>query len=528
MELEKDKIKYFIYARRSVEKRDTEEKVVSIESQVKEMKELAEKNNLKVVGVFSEAKSAKEPYLRTQFNEMIKQIEAGKANGILCFVISRLARNSIEEGIIKHLLQKSIIKNIKTPDRDWLPGDNVLLASLDFGIATQYSIDLTKHVKRGLRASCDTGYRPSYAPLGYTNSRYHQKGKQEKILVDEERFSLVREVFDWILSDKYTVSEVYRMIKEKNLLKIRGISKYSSKVMSKSYLFTMISNPFYYGEFEYPVRSGNWYIGNHKPMITKDEYYRVQEIIGNKPRREQKYTFAYTGIIKCGECGGSITAERKVKRQKNGNVHRYTYYHCTKRKHPECTQQCILEEDLENQVLEYLNELCIPQEFHEWALEAIEEIKKIESKNSEKAITLKKTMYSNNENKLSALLDMRLSGEISPIDYTSKKSSIEAEMTNLKSEMIGEGEEEVWVNKTRDALTFAKNIITEYEKGDMETKRMILQSIGSNLLLLNKKLTITIEKPFLLFSEMKKQPLNRKDMLEPLKVFINKDESIKM
>ena len=137
-------------------------------------------------------------------------------------------------------------------------------------------------------------------------------------------------------------------------------------------------------------------------------------------------------------------------------------------------------------------------------------------------------MYSNNENKLSALLDMRLSGEISPIDYTSKKSSIEAEMTNLKSEMIGEGEEEVWVNKTRDALTFAKNIITEYEKGDMETKRMILQSIGSNLLLLNKKLTITIEKPFLLFSEMKKQPLNRKDMLEPLKVFINKDESIKM
>ena len=39
----------------------------------------------------------------------------------------------------------------------------------------------------------------------------------------------------------------------------------------------MLKNPFYYGEFEYPVGSGNWYKGSHPSLITKEVFVRVQE-----------------------------------------------------------------------------------------------------------------------------------------------------------------------------------------------------------------------------------------------------------
>jgi hypothetical protein len=43
--------------------------------------------------------------------------------------------------------------------------------------------------------------------------------------------------------------------------------------------------------------------------------------------------FAYTGFIKCGECGSAITAVEKTKTIKTtGERKTYIYYHCTKRK----------------------------------------------------------------------------------------------------------------------------------------------------------------------------------------------------
>ena len=48
----------------------------------------------------------------------------------------------------------------------------------------------------------------------------------------------------------------------------------------------------------------------------------------------------------CGLCGSGITADEKFKKQKNGNVHRYVYYGCTKFKDKHCKSGYINEEDL--------------------------------------------------------------------------------------------------------------------------------------------------------------------------------------
>ena len=86
---------YFLYVRKST---DTEERqVLSIESQLAELKLLAEKENLRISHIFQEAMTAKVPG-RPIFNEMISRIEKGEADGIIAWHPDRLARNSIDGG----------------------------------------------------------------------------------------------------------------------------------------------------------------------------------------------------------------------------------------------------------------------------------------------------------------------------------------------------------------------------------------------------------------------------------------------
>ena len=102
-----EKIKYFIYARKSSESEDRQ--VQSIKDQVDELQKLAKNNNLKIVNIFSESKSAKAPD-RPVFNEMLERIKNGEANGILCWKLNRLARNPIDGGTISWMLQEGLIQ----------------------------------------------------------------------------------------------------------------------------------------------------------------------------------------------------------------------------------------------------------------------------------------------------------------------------------------------------------------------------------------------------------------------------------
>ena len=104
-------------------------------------------------------------------------------------------------------------------------------------------------------------------------------------------------------------------------------------------------------------------------MITEEEYDRIQILLGRKGRpRPKSHIFAFTGMMRCGECDSMITAEEKTKHQQNGNTHHYIYYRCNKKKHPECSQGSIEEKKLSKKILESINTVDIPVEFHQWAM----------------------------------------------------------------------------------------------------------------------------------------------------------------
>lgn len=98
--------------------------------------------------------------------------------------------------------------------------------------------------------------------------------------------------------------------------------------------------------FEYPVGSGQWYKGKHDPIITKELFELVRQKISSHIIKVEDKEFAFTKLMTCGLCGSGITADEKFKKRKNGNIHRYVYYGCTKVRDKNCKCGYINEEDL--------------------------------------------------------------------------------------------------------------------------------------------------------------------------------------
>ena|SRR3990167_9117984 len=102
---------YFLYARKSTDVEDKQ--VLSIEAQLAELRSLAKRENLNIVEEYIEKRSTKMPG-RPIFDEMLKRIQAGEAQGIVCWKIDRLSRNPVDSGKIQWLLQQGIIQHIQT------------------------------------------------------------------------------------------------------------------------------------------------------------------------------------------------------------------------------------------------------------------------------------------------------------------------------------------------------------------------------------------------------------------------------
>ncbi len=513
-------LKYFLYARRSIEKTDREEHVASVEDQIREMKQVAGKYELRIVKEFSETGSASKVDNRPEFNEMIRQIQAGKANAIICWKLNRLARNFIEGGQIIDMLQRGIIKEIRTYGSVYLPSDNVLMLAVELGMANQYSRELATDIKRGLRGKAENGYRPSIAPLGYKNSKYREKGKNEAILVDEERFPLVRKIFDLALTGQYSVLQLMKIANDQLGLRTKGykVSRPDKKI-SRTNMYRLLTNPFYYGWFEFPEHSGNWYKGNHVPMITKEEYDEIQINLGRKDRpRHRTHEFPYTGLVKCAYCGGSITAHEILKKYQNGNTGHYIYYHCTRKGDIECTQPAVRQEVIDEGILEFLNKIKIPKDFHQWAIETLKGMHFEESNDRNTVIQVRERQHKEVVAKLDRLTEMRIAQELTAEEYAEKKSKLETERRTIEesqsnlNQRIGD-----WMGRVESLLDFSIQAYDVFTKGDIKQKRSILASLGYNHLLKDKKLIIQATNPILTVELMNNEVKLIKQQIKPLK-----------
>src|SRR3990167_1811583 len=166
--VEAPKVKYLLYARKSTE--SEERQILSIDSQVKEMLQLAEREGLEVMEIRRESHSAKATGQRPVFNEIINDIRIGKFTGILTWAPDRLSRNAGDLGKLVDLMDEKLLLEIRTYGQRFTNSPNEKFLLMILGSQAKLENDNRGvNVRRGLRTRCEMGLRPGVAPTGYLN-----------------------------------------------------------------------------------------------------------------------------------------------------------------------------------------------------------------------------------------------------------------------------------------------------------------------------------------------------------------------
>lgn len=465
--------------------------VLSIDSQIKELRDHAASQGIDIARVYSESRSARAPG-RPVFTAMLHDVTSRSADGILCWNLDRLARNPIDGGALIWAMEEGTLRAIATKSRTFANvGNDKFWMQLEFGMAKKYVDDLSENVRRGNRAKLALGWLPGRPPLGYLNDPVSRT-----ITKDTERFAPVRRMWDLVLAGVRPM-EILRQANDEWGFRTRPTKRFGNTPLSRAGLYLVFANPFYYGLIK---RKTETFEGSHEPMVTKSEFDRAQKILGRPERpKSRHHEWAYTGFIRCGECGGAITAEHK----RNRYGHRYVYYHCSKRKAGvKCGQRVIQEPALEEQIVALLQDLQLYDKACAWALRRYDRLK---DEAVEEVGTTKRALesaVSRVERKLGRLTDLRVSEQISEDEFTGKRQELITQKLGLREQLgrVGDVHPE-WFEFSEKAFLLANYAGQRFQEGSPAEKREILLAIGSNFSLRDQILRMRAQKPFELMGQ---------------------------
>lgn len=418
------KPKYCLYARKSSE--SDEKQALSIDAQIKEMLQIAQRDGLEVVEIKRESHSAKETAQRPVFNDMIRQIKEDKFNAILAWHPDRLSRNAGDLGSIVDLMDQHRLVEVKTFGQRFTntPSEKFLLMIL----CSQAKLDndnKSVNVKRGLRVRLEMGLWPAPAPTGYIN--HPDRNMKCHVVLDPQRSHIMKLIFEKVAYEKWSGRQIFKWLREDIKFKTKN-----GKFFTLSNIYTTLRNPFYCGLMEYPRRSGRWYVGRHESIISQELFKKVQEKMdAQKPHGPVVKDFAFIRLMKCGLCNSGITAQEKFKNLKDGSVAKYIYYGCTKFYDKNCKNTYLREDELISQLLGIVDKI-----------------------------------------------------DLNVIGIRSKLEKEIDRLNEFRNKVLGLSEEEKIQQKKLDLRAYVKYLLKE---GSLEEKRELMQSFKSKLVLVDKK-----------------------------------------
>ena len=476
-------IKYIAYCRKSTDEK--EKQVLSIESQIAELKEFATKEKLHIVCFLTESRTAK-ILGRPVFEEVIRKIEKGEANAILSWHPDRLARNSVDGGKIVYLLDTGKLLDLKFPTFwfDNTPQGKFML-SIAFGQSKYYVDNLSENVKRGNRQKLRKGILPNKAPYGYLN-----EPRLRTIEIDPVRSKIVKKTFELFAEGESSIADISRFFQK------FGITRYSGKMLHLDTVKRILSNKFYIGIINF---GGEIYEGTHKLFLPPEIFSKVQKILEAREHpKPRKNNFTFLGLARCAECGCAITAEVKHKcyPTTRGNVD-YIYYRCTKKK-TDCSQNYLREELIEQQLRAIVEKSSLPASWAKLWLERLDKEETKEKQNSENTISKIILQTQEIDKKLDRLLEGYLDQIVDPQIYQQKKNELVETKIKLKEKMVSvskNGSE--WLGLMREFIEVAAAAAKiARAKHNGEELSFFAKKVGSDYSLLNRRLFCVYKQGF--------------------------------
>lgn len=361
--VKEDKLLYrvAIYARLSTED-DRKIESNTIENQIALLKQYVEaKEDMVLAECYCDRGISGTCFDRPDFNRLVEDMKKGVFNCLVVKDLSRLGRNYLEAGdYIEKIFPFYDIRFISiSDDYDSLysnPTEDGMIVPLKNLINEAYAKDISLRVGTYKESAQKKGlFIGKAAPFGYLKSKDNNK----VLTPDLETKHIVQRIFELRLAG-VSSTKIARMLNDEEIDSpmmyrykkgIDKTDKYANVPWDGSLIKCILSNVAYIGDMEQGYQKGSFYKGikdhrqkkekhiyvpnTHEPIISKEAFYKVQELLEESKEKYEKNKCKYEdikrkedifkGIIYCGDCNIKLSFYRRSWKGNTGLHHYYTY-----------------------------------------------------------------------------------------------------------------------------------------------------------------------------------------------------------
>lgn len=484
--------KAFLYVR--VSSKEQEKEGYSLDAQEKLGLDYAFRKNLEIVRIWKVSESAWHEE-RTAFNQLIEYAKRhNETRHIIFDITDRMTRNDFDKLKIYNLIKEynktiHFSRTNKIFNRDSGSEDEFMF-DIEVAVAKKMSNDISRKTKMGMLEKAAQGLYPSNAPLGYKNNPV------TGLIEEDAKISLyIKEAFSFMATGSYSLSMLA------NKLCNDGLRGRTNNRIGESTFHHLLKNPFYHGVFKW---KGKFYQGSHTPLITKDLFVKVQNVLtGNFHPYSNKRAFSFNNLMVCGFCGCKVLGEEKQKKSRNGTK-KYIYYHCTfsKGRQNHNGNGYVREEKLVEMFEEPIKKITLDNEIAEWLIEGLREYKKNNLELQENRYNVLKDQHDKIKNRLSKLYDSKFDGELNEDIFRAKEREYKNQLTEIESQMDGRQViERDFYEFGYKTFELSKMLYSQYVRANYEDKAKMLKFVASNYTLNDVSLFPTYRKPFDMLAE---------------------------
>jgi site-specific DNA recombinase len=303
---------------------------------------------------------AKRPVFRSMLRYIDEHPEVGY---VVIYMRSRVFRNFTDAAITKRALLEKGVRLISTKEEF---GDGYMADAMEAIVDVMNEVQVRQSgedIKVKMQHKAQSGGTIGRARLGYLNVRKDVGGRLvNSIDIDPERAPLIQWAFDAYATGNYTILKLQAALAEHGLT-TRPSSKRPARPISTSQLALVLRDPYYTGVMPF---KGALYPGRHQPLITKELFLRVQDVLAERARRGQRdrtHHHYLKGMLFCGRCADAGRTSRLIFTQVHGNGGLYEYFLCRGRQGTECDLPSLPLAEVESAIARTFGQLELPHDF---------------------------------------------------------------------------------------------------------------------------------------------------------------------
>ncbi|WP_308421164.1 recombinase family protein [Echinicola rosea] len=451
------------------------DKGYSQRNQEEVLKRYCDHHNIMVRKVIFEDHSAK-TFNRPRWIELLTYLKKSRGRGVDKILFTKWDRFSRNAGDAYQMI--NTLRNLDVEPQaieqplDLNIPENKMMLAIYLAAPEVENDRRALNIFHGMRRALKEGRYLRKAPFGYIN---RMEGSRKFIALKEPEASIVKWVFNTILKKRYPTENIWEMVKKKGLK------------ISRSHFHRMVRNPLYCGKIYVPAfkdEEDQFVNGQHEPLISEGEFYRVQNILEDIGRDEylpkvvSDDRLPLRGFLVCPKCGKVLTGSGS-----KGRSRRYYYYHCL--------SKCGFREKaslFNDQMVIEMKRFTLKQEKKEIFSAILHEFFKYHFKDEGEEHKKVAASLESLHEKLKRSRDLLVAGDLEADDYREIKSECNREISSLENQLAATKPERVsnYSKYVDRALERLSRLDLLYENGDVETKRELIGSIFPEKLCFSK------------------------------------------